>query len=213
MDFSQADMKILAPQLRKPEGDYGKEVGKVMAENNGAITAFTLDCLDVQPRDHVLEIGFGPGEGIAQAAQLAPDGFIAGIDYSQTMLTMAEQRNHRALMEEQVELTLGDARALPYGEESFQKLFAVNVFHFWPEPSHELAECLRVLQPGGRIAFSMAFPSSWRPGMRESGVFIAREPEDVMKHLRDAGFKNTESHTIEKNAWKGFAVVGEKYPS
>lgn len=210
MDLTNVDMNALAVQLRKPVGEYGREVGKVMAQKNAEVNAFTLECLDVQPKDHVLEIGFGPGEGIAQAVQLTPEGFVAGIDYSPDMLAMAKERNYRALMQEQGELQLGHAQELPYTDESFHKIFAVNVFHFWPSPTQELAECFRVLKAGGRVAFFMAYPSSWLPGLRESGVFIAREPADVEKLLTDAGFNNAQHRTFTLQEFKGFAVIGEK---
>ena len=214
MDLSKADMTILAPQLRKPEGELGRVLGEFMSKNNGEAIAFTLDRLGVEPRDHVLEVGFGPGEGIAQAVQLTPQGFVAGIDYSEEMLIMAQERNHRALMEESADVALGDAKELPYDDESFDKYFAVNVFHFWKDPTQELAECRRVLKPGGRAAFFMPYPSSWRPGLRETGVFVSREPEDVETCLRDAGFKNVHSKEItlsrDGEDFRGFVTVGER---
>lgn len=210
MDLTNVDMTVLAPQLRKPEGDYGRMVGSVMAQKNNEVNAFTLECLKVQPTDHLLEIGFGPGEGIAQAVQRAPQGFVAGIDYSHEMLEMAKQRNHRSMMQEHVELTLGEAKKLPYADESFDKIFAVNVFHFWADPVQELAECRRVLKPGGRVAFFMAYPSSWLPGLRETGVFIDREPQDVVVLLQSAGFIDCESKTFVLHEFRGFATVGTR---
>lgn len=210
MDFSSTDMQAIAPQLRKPEGETGRKVAKVMAEKNNEAIAFTLECLGVEPADRVLEIGFGPGEGIAQALLLAPQGFVAGIDFSPDMLAMAEERNHRAIMEERVELALGEAAGMPYADGSFKKMFAVNVFHFWGDTARELAECRRVLRPGGRVAFFMAYPSSWRPGLRESGVFIAREPEDVENDLQEAGFAHVHSKTFTLDTFKGFVTVGER---
>jgi ubiquinone/menaquinone biosynthesis C-methylase UbiE len=216
MDLSTADMNVMAPQLRKPEGELGKIVAEFMAKNNDDVTAFTIGLLDVQRRDHVLEIGFGPGEGISQVVALTADGYVAGIDYSPLMLEMATDRNHRAVMQEHVELTLGEANALPYEDESFDKVFAVNVFHFWADPSKELAECRRVLKIGGRAAFFMSYPSSWRPGTRETGVFIDREPAAVEACLRQAGFARAWSKDITvKRDWmpeefRGFATVGEK---
>ena len=105
---------------------------------------------------------------------------------------------------------------MPYEDESFDTVFAVNVFHFWADPTLELTECMRVLKPGGRVAFFMAYTSSWLPGIKETGVFIAREPEDVERVLRDAAFTNVESKsfTLTERAgmqdYKGFAVFGEK---
>ncbi len=209
MDLTNVDKAALAQQLRKPEGSMGKEVGKAMELYNGKAISFTLESLHIQPRDHVLEIGFGPGEGIAQAVQLTPQGYVAGIDHSPVMLTMAGERNHRAIMQEHVELTLGSADKLPYEDASFDKIFSVNVFHFWTDPARELAECRRVLKPGGSIAFFLTHPSSWLPGLRDTGVFIAREAEDIEKLLLAAGFGNVETHTTKTEPdGKGFVVVG-----
>ena len=159
----------------------------------------------------MLEVGFGPGEAIAEAVRLTPQGFVAGIDFSETMLRMAEKRNHRAMMEEHVELTLGEAGKLPYEEESFDKVFAMNVFHFWQEPARELAECRRVLKTGGRLLFYMTHHSGWIQGMGDSGLFIAYEPSDAEKILTEAGLKNVESHiAVLPDDRKGFVVWGTK---
>ncbi|HLD71803.1 MAG TPA: methyltransferase domain-containing protein [Candidatus Peribacteraceae bacterium] len=211
MDLTNTDINVLAAQLRKPEGEFGNDVGAAMAHFNMSAIAFTIECLQIQPGDHLLEIGFGPGEAIAEAVRLTPHGYIAGIDHSSAMLTIAEQRNHRAIMQEHVELTLGDARKLPYEDDSFDTVFAVNVFHFWPDSTRELAECRRVLKSGGRIVFFLTHPSSWLPGIRDTGVFVAREAEDVEKILVTAGFGNVQSHTTKTEPdGKGFVVMGQK---
>lgn len=210
MDLSKVDIHELAPQLRKPEGEYGKNVGTVMAQYNGPAIAFTFECLQVQPADHILEIGFGPGEGIAEAVRLTPNGYVAGIDHSHAMFQMAGERNHRAIMQEHVELTVGTASELPYEDESFHKLFAINVFHFWADPSKELAECKRVLRPGGRLVFYLVHPSSWPKGLAETGIFTAREPQESEKLLRDAGFQNVESRIFTHPDGKGYVVLGMK---
>ncbi|MSR86659.1 methyltransferase domain-containing protein [Candidatus Peribacteria bacterium] len=211
MDLTNIDINALAKQLRKPDGEIGNEVGAAMVQFNMSAIAFTIECLQIQPGDHILEIGFGPGEAIAEAARLTPDGYVAGIDHSSEMLKMAEKRNHQAVMQEHVELTLGDAQELPYADNSFDTVFAVNVFHFWSDPTRELAECRRVLKSGGRIAFYLTHPSSWLPGIRETGVFIAREVEDVEKILVSTGFKNMESRTTKTEPdGIGFLVMGQK---
>ncbi len=211
MDLANTDIHVLAAQLRKPEGDLGNQVGAAMAHFNTSAIAFTIQCLQIQPGDHLLEIGFGPGEAIAEAVRLTPQGYIAGIDHSSAMLEMAEHRNHQAIMQEHVELTLGDARELPYEDDSFDTVFAVNVFHFWPDPTRELAECRRVLKSGGRIAFFLTHPSSWLPGIRDTGVFFGRDAEDVEKILAASGFKNVMSYATKTEPdEKGFVVMGQK---
>lgn len=210
MDPLHLPVAALAQQLYKPEGDAGIEVGNVLAQRNVEPNAYTFQFLQVQPADRVLEIGFGPGEAIAEAARLTPKGFVAGIDHSEAMLKMATERNRRAVAEDRVELTLGDARGLPYPDGGFDKVFAVNVFHFWPEPAIELAECRRVLKPGGRVLFYLTHPTSWIPGMNQSPLFIAREPEEVATLLTEAGFMHVEHHSFVFSDRKGFVVFGTK---
>jgi SAM-dependent methyltransferase len=208
MDLSNVDINVLTKQLRKPEGEFGEEVGRAMAQYNAPAYAFVFECLRVQPEDHVLEIGFGPGEGIAEAVRLTPKGFVAGIDHSETMLAAAEKRNHRAVMQERVELTLGSATELPYKDGSFDKIFAVNVFHFWPDPTRELSECARVLKPGGQIVLYVVHPASWLKGFAESGVFVAREPEESDNIFAAAGFTKVEHRMQTFEGGKGFVVMG-----
>ncbi len=210
VDFNMMDPQAMALQLRKPDGAIGEEFGKVMAQYNVEPIAKAIEALELKPNDHVLEIGFGPGEGIAEAVRLTPSGFVAGIDHSDAMLKMAEQRNHKAVMQEHVELTIGSADELPYEDESFNKIFSVNVFHFWPNPSIELSEQMRVLKPGGRVVHFVVHPSSWFKGLDTTDVFIAREPQEIEKIFTAAGLRNVKSRNFESEGWKSFLVLGEK---
>src|SRR3989344_579651 len=99
MDFSQIDMKALAPQLRNPHGELGREVGRVMEQRTKPINMFALDCLHIQSTDHVLEIGFGPGLAMAEVAKRTPLGHVSGIDQSEVMLKMATEKNGQAIEE------------------------------------------------------------------------------------------------------------------
>jgi len=175
-----------------------------------AMNAFTVEALGIGPEDRVLEIGFGPGEALAECVRLTPGGFVAGIDRSAEMLRMAEDRNRRAVMQEHLELTLGDADALPYEDAGFDKVFAVNVLHFWQTPEQALAECLRVLKPGGLAAFSVTHPDSWPPGLAETGVLIAREPQEIQALLTRAGFSGVETRWLTQEGGTGFLVLGRK---
>jgi ubiquinone/menaquinone biosynthesis C-methylase UbiE len=119
----------LAQQFRQPSGIVGRVLGFLLQMNREEID-WTIEQLDIQPTDHVLEIGFGPGLGIQRATRLATQGRVAGVDFSQTMLDQARDRNAAAIDEGLVELCLGDATALLYPENIFHKAFATNVIYF-----------------------------------------------------------------------------------
>ena len=47
------------------------------------------DLLDLQPTDHVLEIGSGAGRGLTLMLKHTPPGQVVGIDLSATMVQVA----------------------------------------------------------------------------------------------------------------------------
>ena len=52
---------------------------------------------------------------------------------------------------------VGDAHALPFRDACFDRVFAFNVFEHLRNPARAAREILRVLKPGGAIAFHTAF--------------------------------------------------------
>jgi len=93
----------LAQQFRQPTGLLGRLAGFFFRINLEGIDR-TISLLEIQPTDYVLEIGFGPGHGIQQAARIATQGRVAGVDFSETMLRQASRRNAAAITAGKVEL-------------------------------------------------------------------------------------------------------------
>ena len=52
---------------------------------------------------------------------------------------------------------VGDAHRLPFRDDSFDRVFAFNVFEHLREPARAAAEIMRVLKPGGTVAIHTAF--------------------------------------------------------
>ena len=52
---------------------------------------------------------------------------------------------------------VGDAHQLPFRDNTFDRVFAFNVFEHLAEPSKASAEIYRVLKPGGYVAIHTAF--------------------------------------------------------
>ncbi len=48
-------------------------------------------------------------------------------------------------------LQLGSSDKLPFADNSFDKVFCINVVYFWDEPQKHLQEISRVLKPGGKF--------------------------------------------------------------
>ena len=108
----------------------------------------------VQRGETVLDVGCGTGVVAVTAARA---GAIAkGIDLTPVLLVRA--RENAALAGVEVEFVEGDAEALPYADGSFDVVLSQLGHMFAPRPEVATAEMLRVLKPGGRIAFT-----TWPP--------------------------------------------------
>jgi ubiquinone/menaquinone biosynthesis C-methylase UbiE len=143
---------ILMRAFGRPQGVLGRVGGIIMARMNRSIAVRTIALLDVQPHDRVLEVGFGPGVGIALLISVVSSGQVAGVDDSTEMVEQARARNAKAMKAGRVELQRGSVETLPFARETFDKALAINSMQVWPDAVTGLREIQRVLKPGGRVA-------------------------------------------------------------
>ena len=149
-------------QLRQPSGQGGKVAGWLMRFINARPYSLALEALEARPDDTVLELGFGPGFGIARLAQLVSHGRVIGIDASEVMLGQALHRNRKAICRGRVRLVLGSFSRLPLPEESCDRILAVNVAYFFHPDGREIRESRRVLKSGGRLVLYVTDERSMR---------------------------------------------------
>jgi arsenite methyltransferase len=107
------------------------------------------DWLNIPPGGVALDVGSGPGNVTASLARAAgPDGLALGIDISKPML----ERAVSAQAGPQVGFLRADAQKLPLRDETVDAAVSLAVLQLIPNPSATLAEMVRVLRPGGRMA-------------------------------------------------------------
>ncbi len=56
------DPEFIAQQLRRPSGDFASEVGQKMNQVNEPLYDLTLDVMQPEDNNKILEIGFGTGK-------------------------------------------------------------------------------------------------------------------------------------------------------
>jgi len=139
----------------------------------------------VQPADQVVEIGFGPGLGIAYISELATQGLVAGVDPSPVVMRQARKRNASVIHSGRVELREGAMPNLPYKDNNFDKVLSVNNVMLWPNPEASLNEVRRVLKPGGRIVITLA------PRWAKTFQDVEDMSQEIVTLVDQAGFTNT----------------------
>lgn len=151
--------ETISSQTSRPTGLLGLVVGKLLVLANRSINRWTVAALEIESGDRVLELGFGPGFSIREAAKLAREGLVAGVDHSEVMLREARRRNAAAIRRGQVDLRQGTVAKLPFADGAFDKVLAVNSVQLWPRRVEVLKEVRRVMRPGGRIALTFGQPT------------------------------------------------------
>jgi ubiquinone/menaquinone biosynthesis C-methylase UbiE len=130
----------------------------------------------------VLEIGFGTG---ALLHELAMEGYtVCGLELSPAMQAMARRRLQRVKVN--VKRIQGLAQAMPFHDNSFATI--VSTF---PAPyilqAKTLAECRRVLQPGGALVIVGLWvdaPEAWMG--RLLPVFYGRPDTAIIERMQAA---------------------------
>lgn len=106
-----------------------------------ALAAARLDRRDLETLDAGAGTGFTT-EGIVDSVDPAR---VTMLDQSPHQLARADRRP--AL--EGVRRLLGDAEALPFADDSFDRYVSAGSIEYWPDPQRGIAEAFRVLRPGG----------------------------------------------------------------
>ena len=102
----------------------------------------------------VLDVGCGTGVVAVTAARAGAQ--VKALDLSPVLLERARWNADMAGVN--IEFTEGDAESLPYPNASFDVVLSQYGHMFAPRPEVVVSEMLRVLKPGGLIAFS-----TWPP--------------------------------------------------
>lgn len=167
-----------------------------------------LELLAAAPGESVLEIGFGTGHSLVSLAQAVGEtGRVVGLDISDGMRDVAARRLKDEGLAERVQLDLGDASSLSYGDNEFDAVYTSFTLELFPldKIPQVLAEVRRVLKPGGRLAVvSMAarehaglLTDIYKWLHRHFPHFIDCQPIDAAGLVQDAGFQLGERKDME----------------
>ena len=143
-------------QYRSPRGIIGAYIGEKMVRQHQPETLWTVDLLQIQTEDKVLELGCGAGSAIKLLLQNTAAGHVSGIDLSNTVIRSAKFRNRRAWNEGKADFTQADLKNLPYSDEHFHKVYSIHTLYFWEDVRKSLTEIFRVLKPGGSFIITLS---------------------------------------------------------
>jgi SAM-dependent methyltransferase len=144
---------------------------------------------ELAPGGAVLEVGCGSGMGLPYLQ--ARSKLVVGGDYTMALLEEARRQLPDA------NLVRMDAQRIPFRDLSFDSVLMLEMIYYVADQETALAECRRVLKPGGKVMVCM--PNPQRPDFNPS-PFSTRYPnlKEITALLEGAGF--------DASVYGGFAV-------
>ncbi len=123
---------------------------------------------------HFLELGSGTGSATQSVARCFPEAKITCLDLSHPYTRHARKQLERF---DRVDCVQGDAAQLDFGDERFDAVYSVFLFHELPLPVREnvLAEVRRVLRPGGFFGLVDSLQKGDDPELDWALEFFPRE--------------------------------------
>jgi len=99
----------------------------------------------------LIDLGCGPGDILIRIHRLTPTFVSLGLDGSDTMLNLADERIKQEGLENSIHLIQGDAKKLGFPNDCFDVVISNSLVHHLPDPLPFWEEVHRVCKPGGTI--------------------------------------------------------------
>jgi ubiquinone/menaquinone biosynthesis C-methylase UbiE len=188
-----------------------------MNRHHSKLTDWGLLRLSVGKSDIILDVGCGGGRTINKLAATASEGKVYGIDYSNESVAAARRTNARWIAIGRVGIEHGSVSHLPFADNTFDLVTAIETHLFWPDLPNDVGEVFRVLKPGGEL---IIVSEIYRGGKHVEGVrqkilekHIAAQmnlltPEEHRDLFTKAGFSTVQIFEEHAKGW--ICAVGRK---
>jgi arsenite methyltransferase len=155
---------------------------------------------EIEPGQTVLDVGCGGGiDTFLAASRTGREGRVLALDFLPEMLERTTAGAAEAGLDN-VEPVEGEMEAMPLDDDSVDLVISNGVVNLSPRKARVMAECARVLRPGGRLCVSdltvdqdelppevATEPSAWA-----GCVAGALEEDDFVRQLERTGFSAVE---------------------
>lgn len=190
--------------FRQPAGYAGKLAGSLMSLKSKQRSSWTVEQLKIQPYQHILEVGYGPGNTLQEVARQLKIGFLAGIDHSVPMYQQAYRRNKRFIQQQLLQLHIGDLNDLSYPPHYFHTIYGSNMHFFLKEPRLAFMRLASLLKSRGKLV--MVF----QPRAARDEAAIRQAGEEIREDYTAAGLTDIRIEYRDMYPVTCIAAVGFK---
>ncbi len=176
----------LVENAERPQGFWGKMMIKSMNKGHSDLTDWALVHLEIKRSYNVLDVGCGGGKTVSKLCTKIGNGKVFGIDYSELCVEKSKKLNKNNIMCGKASILQASVSSLPFDDDKFDLVTAVETYYFWPDKLNDLKEVYRVLKPGGKLllVFEMVKsdeePNKWDKVEKLLGIEAVSDRKSVV---------------------------------
>lgn len=180
--------EFLIKQSQKPSGLIGRVITKLWSFYFKKLSLWAIKQTTISDNYRILEIGYGGGSTIKNLLALNKNLEIHGIDISKESYRTAQRVHSDSIRKGSVQLKIGNVENMPYQNNYFDRIFAIQTHIFWKDIKKSFQEVYRVLSSN-------------------STLIIASEKEKIHYHMTDYRTSHEFSQLLTSI---GFSKIEEK---
>ena len=180
--------EFLIKQSQKPSGLIGRVITKIWSFYFKKLSLWAIKQTTISDNYRILEIGYGGGSTIKNLLALNKNLEIHGIDISKESYGTAQRVHSDSIRKGSVQLKIGNVENMPYQNNYFDRIFAIQTHIFWKDIKKSFQEVYRVLSSN-------------------STLIIASEKEKIHYHMTDYRTSHEFSQLLTSI---GFSKIEEK---
>lgn len=180
--------EFLIKQSQKPSGLIGRVITKIWSFYFKKLSLWAIKQTTISDNYRILEIGYGGGSTIKNLLALNKNLEIHGIDISKESYRTAQRVHSDSIRKGSVQLKIGNVENMPYQNNNFDRIFAIQTHIFWKDIKKSFQEVYRVMSSN-------------------STLIIASEKEKIHYHMTDYRTSHEFSQLLTSI---GFSKIEEK---
>ena len=180
--------RFLIKQSQKPSGLVGRVITKIWSFYFKKLSLWAIKQTTISGNYRILEIGYGGGSTIKNLLALNKHLEVHGMDISKDSYRTAQRVHADSIRKGSVQLKIGNVENIPYQNNYFDRVFAIQTHIFWKDIKKSFQEVYRVMSSN-------------------STLIIASEKEKINYHMTDY---RTSHEFIQLLTSIGFSKIEEK---